>query len=69
MTRLAGLLPSVTDETKVRLEKLILELYQFVNSGGKLLKESRHNAKYVVVQFCMLGTLHIVKYIMYGTLY
>ena len=47
MTKLAGLLPSVNEETKGRLEKLILELYQFVNSGGKLLKESRHNAKYV----------------------
>ena len=45
MTRLTGLLPSVTEETKIRLEKLILELYKFINSEGKLLKESRHNAK------------------------
>ena len=45
------MLPSVTEETKGRLEKLILELYKFVNSEGKLLQESRHNAKCVTIQY------------------
>ena len=65
ISRLTSLLPSLTEETKVRdekifhnltqfgyiftqmrVEKLIGQLYQYISSGGYLMKEPSHLAKY-----------------------
>jgi len=46
ISRLTSLLPSLTEETKMRVEKLIGQLYQYISSGGYLMKEPSHLAKY-----------------------
>ena len=45
ISRLTSLLPSMTEETKLRVEKLISHLYQYISSGGYLMKEPSHLAK------------------------
>jgi len=46
ISRLTSLLPSLTEETKMRVEKLITHLYKYISNGGYLMKEPSHLAKY-----------------------
>jgi len=46
ITRIANLLPTLGDETRAKMEKLMNELIKYVGNGGVVLKENYHLAKY-----------------------
>merc|ERR1719430_2615998 len=46
ISRLTGMLPSLSEVTTIKMEKLITELYQYVSSEVYTLRDSPHLAKY-----------------------